>query len=168
MSSLGKTISGILVALVIFAGEQYIQHRFWPPNPPAHEVIPIDGRVVDVAGTRVIENAVVEISIGDIHENQNTDSDGRYAFSLEGFDPQAAASMTIDAQGYKHYSANQLLSRLEEDKEQKLEAQPAPPGHGLGATVGAVYVGHGGGQAKVPAQLKYFKRADPMMIVAHH
>jgi hypothetical protein len=169
MSSLVKGIGGVLAALLIFAGEQYIQHRFWPDKPAQEtKVIPIDGRVIDAAGTRVIENASVELAIGPIHESETTDSEGRYAFSLEGFDPQTAASMSIEAQGYKRFTANLLLSSLEDDKEQKLEAQNQPdPPTGLGARVGAVYVGPGGGQAKAPAELKYVRRIDPRVIVAH-
>ncbi len=37
---------------------------------------------------KLSKNALVELAIGDIHENQNTDSLGRYAFSLKGFDPE--------------------------------------------------------------------------------
>jgi hypothetical protein len=185
MSSLVKGIGGILAALLIFAGEQYIQHHFWPDKPPQQaqgpdgdqhqspllpEVIPIDGRVIDAGGTRVIENASVELAIGPIHESESTDTEGRYAFSLQGFDPQTAASMTIEASGYKRFTANLLLSSLEQDKEQKLEAQaPTAPGHlGIGAVVRSVYVGPGDGQAKVPAQLKYVRRIDPKVLVAHN
>ena len=189
-SSLGnsflKGLGALVAALVLFAGEQYIQHRYWPDKPaqppqspgnqfqtPAAELIPIDGRVIDASGTRVIENASVDLAIGTIHESQSTDSDGRYAFSVQGFAPQTAASMTIEAPGYKRFTANRLLSKLEEEKELKLEAQPsgAPPGHGgLGAIVGAVYVGPGGtaGHAvKIPAQLPYVRRVDPKAMVAH-
>ena len=116
----------------------------------------------------------MELAIGDIHENQNTDSQGRYAFSLRAFDPETVALMTIDAPGYKHFTANVRLSKLKEDKEQKLEAQmqPSPP-KGLGAIVGGVHVGPKpgavvGGQAVVPAPLKYVRRIDPKMIVAHN
>ena len=187
MSSIIKGIGGVLAALLIFAGEQYIQHRFWPDKPtpqpvitdgsdheatPAAKAIPIDGQVTDTGGSKVIENALVELAIGDIHENQNTDSLGRYAFSLKGFDPETVASMTIQAPGYKRFTANLLLSKLEEDKDQKLEAvlQPNPP-KGLGAIVGAVYVGPkpgavAGGQAAVP--LKYVRRFDSKVIVARN
>ena len=191
-----KGLGALAAALVLFAGEQYIQHRYWPDKPsqqgqnfagnqsqppaagdkqpqtPPDVLIPIDGRVIDTAGTRVIENASVDLAIGVMHENQSTDSDGRYAFSLEGFDPQTAASMTISAPGYKPLTANLLLSKMEEAKELKLEALPPPPGHGgLGAVVGAVYVGHApaaGGQVKIPAQLAYVRRVDPKVIVAQH
>ena|SRR5271165_1705112 len=174
-SSLGasflKGLGTLLAALVLFASEQYIQHRYWPDKPlpsPAAD-IPIDGRVIDAGGTRVIENASVDLAIGTMHESQSTDSDGRYAFSLQGFDPQTAASMTIEAPGYRRFTANRLLSMLEEDKELKLEALPPPPGPGgLGAAVGAVYVGHAPGVVKIPAQLAYVRRIDPKVMVAHH
>ena len=73
-------------------------------------MIPIAGRVVDAVGTKAIENAVVKLSVGEIHEDENTDTEGRYAFSLKGFDPQTAASMTIAAPGYK--PAQKLLLDL--------------------------------------------------------
>ena len=77
--------------------------------------------------------------------------------------------MTIDAPGYKRFTANALLSSLEQDKEQRLESQVQPnPPIGLGAKVGAVYVGPVGVQAKAPAQLKYVRRIDPKVIVAHN
>ena len=188
MSSIIKGIGGVLAALLIFAGEQYIQHRFWQDKPaPQPQVvdgsqhhapvppkyIPIDGQVTDTGGSKVIENALVELAIGDIHENQNTDSLGRYAFSLKGFDPETVALMTINAPGYKRFTANMLLSKLAEDKEQKLEAamQPAPP-KGLGAIVGAVYVGPKpaaiGGQPAVPGQLKYVRRIDSKVMAARN
>lgn len=116
----------------------------------------------------------MELAIGDVHQNQNTDSLGRYPFSLKGFDPETVALMTIDAPGYKRFTANVLLSKLEADKEQRLEAQVPPnPPKGLGAIVGAVDVGPkpaaaSGGQAAVPAQLKYVRRIDPKMMVAHN
>src|SRR5512133_202195 len=162
-SSLGtsflKGLGALVAALVLFAGEQYIQHHYWqdkppsnpdhpPVQPPAAETIPIAGRVVDAGGTKAITNATVQLTIGQIHEDQNTDSEGRYAFSLQGFDKNTAASMSIDAQGYKRLSMNLLLTAMAEDKELKLEADApaAPPGHaGIGAIVGATYVGHGNG-----------------------
>ncbi len=49
--------------------------------------------------------------------------------------------------------------------------QPAPP-KGLGAIVGAVYVGPKpaaiGGQPAVPGQLKYARRIDPKVMAARN
>ncbi|HZR64598.1 MAG TPA: hypothetical protein VFA85_05575 [Terriglobales bacterium] len=189
-SSLGsafvKGVGAVVAALVLFVAEQYIQHRYWTDNqpqsvdngshqnqspPPVPAIIPIDGRVVDTLGTKVIDNALIDLNINGMHEQQNTDSEGRYAFSLRGFDPSTAASMTIKAQGYKDATVNLLLSAMQEDKELKLEALVAPPvlGHSIGAIVGSQAAGH----AATPVQLakpltglKYVRRVDAKMMVA--
>ena len=171
-SSFLKGLGALVAGLLLFAGEQYIQHHYFADKPPAPQIIPVAGRVVDAAGTKAIENAAVQLTIGQIHEDQNTDSEGRYAFSLQGFDRNAAASMSIDAQGYKHLSMNLLLSAMTDDKELKLEANaPAAPGHaGIGAIVGATWVGpgHGGAATAPPAMVKYVRRTDLRQIVAMH
>lgn len=173
-SAIVKGVGALLAALVLFVVEQYIQHRYWPDNSssassaknsdPISAIIPIDGRIVDALGTKVIENAVVDISINGLHESQDTDSDGRYAFSLEGFDPNTAASMTIKAQGYKDATVNLLLSAMEEEKELKLDAL-APPGHG--GAVGATYVGPPSAIRPLSA-IKYVRRMDTGVLVARH
>lgn len=159
-----KGMFGLLTALALFAGEQYIQHHYFQDNKPG--IIPVAGRVVDAAGTRAIENAIVQLTIGQFHEDQNTDSEGRYAFSLQGFDQNTAVSMGIDAQGYKHQSMNLLLSAIAEDKEIKLEAQnQIGPGHlGIGAIAGSTYLGPKHGNASV----QYIRRINPQVIIAHH
>lgn len=162
-----KGIGALVAALLLFVIEQYIQHRYWPDNPLQSAIIPIDGRVVDTLGTKVIENAIVDISINGLHENQNTDSDGRYAFSLQGFDPNTAASMTVKAQGYKDETVNLLLSAMEEDKELKLETLTLPQGGGGGGKVGATWVGPQGIAARPLAAIKYVKRVDPKVLIAH-
>lgn len=199
-SSVAKWVGGILAALLIFAGEQYIQHH-WPDTSksqqsdnstqntgttnkshdadhethpsPAHVILPVAGRVVDAAGTKAIENAVVHLTIGVIHEDESTDTEGRYAFSLEDFDPQTAASMTVEAPGYKHLSMNLLLKAMAEDNELKLVAdQPSAAGHaGLGAIVGATWVGaaHPGASGTTTgnsAMVNYVRRVNPKLIVA--
>ena len=73
-SNLGKSflrgVGALAAALVLFAGEQFIQHHYWPDKaappsagndnhePAAPAMIPIAGRVVDAVGTKAIENAV--------------------------------------------------------------------------------------------------------------
>ena len=178
-SSIVKGIGALVAACLLFVAEQYIQHRYWPDNPPAGggnstpvpapvaAIIPIDGRVVDALGTRVIENAVVDLSINGLHEDQNTDSDGRYAFSLQGFDPNTAASMSVKAQGYKDATVNLLLSAMEADKELKLEALAQATG-GHGAAIAAPVLGHPAGAAERPlAAVKYVRRMDTKVLVAH-
>lgn len=155
-SSIVKGAGALVAALVLFVAEQYIQHRYWPDSKsPA--VIAIDGRVIDALGTRVIENAVVDLEINGLHQDQNTDSDGRYAFSLQGFDPNTAASMSVKARGYKDATVNLLLSAMEEDKELKLEAAPAPGGGGAGPSP----------TVRPLSAVKYVKRFDPKVLVAH-
>lgn len=146
-----KGVGAVVAALVIFAGEQYIQHRYWPDKPPepqpnipqpvpAASIIPIDGRVIDTQGTKVIENALVDLSVNGMHQQQNTDSEGRYAFSLQGFDEKLAASMSVKAPGYKDETVNLLLSAMAENKELRLEALAPPPGTGTGAVIGSKWV----------------------------
>jgi len=188
-STLGKSflrgVGALAAALVLFAGEQFIQHHYWPDKtappspgndnhePAARAMIPIAGRVVDAVGTKAIENAVVKLSVGEIHEDENTDTEGRYAFSLKGFDPQTAASMTIAAPGYKPLSMNLLLKMMADDKELKLvaEQQTAPVSPGIGAIVGATWVGaarHAGTPAATPTMVQYVRRANPKLIIAHN
>lgn len=159
-STIVKGVGALLAALVLFVLEQYIQHRYWPGNPA---VIAIDGRVIDALGSKVIGNAVVDINVNGLHEDQNTDTDGRYAFSLEGFDPSTAASMTVKAQGYKDETINLLLSAMEADKELKLEAS-APVAGGGGAA--ATWVGPTP-TIRPLAAAKYVRRFDPKVLVAH-
>lgn len=177
-SSVVKGIGALVAALVLFVAEQYIQHRYWPDNPaasggnsnpvpaPVAAIIPIDGRVTDPLGTRVIENAVVDLSINGLHEDQNTDSDGRYAFSLQGFDPNTAASLSVKAQGYKDATVNLLLSAMEADKELKLEALAPAPG-GQGPTIAAPVLGHPVGAERPLVAIKYVRRLDAKVLVAH-
>jgi len=170
-TSFVKGLGALVAALVLFAGEQYIQHHYWP-DPDGN--IPIAGRVVDAAGTKAIENAVVQLTVGSVHEGQNTDSEGRYAFSLQGFDRNTAASISIEAQGYKPLSVNLILNSMTEDKELKLEAQSqtAPGRPGIGAIVGATYVGpgHGGASGTVipNSMVQYVRRLNPSVIIAHN
>jgi hypothetical protein len=170
-SAFVKGLGALVAALFLFVAEQYIQHRYWPDNPASSAPIPIDGRVIDASGTTVITNAIVDLSINGLHEDQNTDSDGRYAFSLEGFDPNTAASMTVKAAGYKDVSVNLLLSAMEEDKELKLEALATAPtlGHSVGAAAGAHPVGQAPAlPVRSLADVKYVRRTDPKVLVAHN
>ena len=172
-----KGVGALLAALVLFVSEQYIQHRYWPdkpqqetnvPQPPvAPAIIPIDGRVVDTLGTKTIANALVDLSVNGMHQQQNTDSEGRYAFSLQGFDRNLAASMSVKAPGYKDESVNLLLSAMAENKELRLEALAPPPGTGTGAVVGSKWVGPVTlSELKPVGSVKYMKRMDARVLSA--
>ena len=164
-SAFVKGVGAVVAALVIFGGEQYIQHH-WPDsgkNQPPAAIIPIDGRVIDSLGTKVITNALVDLNVNGEHQNQNTDSEGRYAFSVQGVDPNTAASMTVKAQGYEDASVNLLLGALEQNKELKLIEQ-APKGGGGGSLVGK---GLGPVVTAKPLTQFYVKRVDPKMLIAH-
>jgi len=174
-----KGVGALLAALVLFVAEQYIQHHYWPDTPPQNAdkqpppappaIIPIEGRVVDVLGTKVIENAMVDLSVNGLHQDQNTDSEGRYAFSLQGFDGNMAASMSVKAPGYKDETVNLLLSAMSENKELRLEALAPPPGGpGIGAVVGRKWVGPVPLSALKPVgSVKYMKRIDSKVLVEH-
>jgi len=139
-SSFLKWIGGILATvisgLLLFWGQQ----RLWPPTPqpkpapdqrgakqvktkqPQH-IFTIDGRVLDTFGAKVIENAWVRLDILSTSEKQQADSEGRYAFSVEGFDPGLAGSISIDAPGYEQLRINLSLSDLSRQKEQRLKPE---------------------------------------------
>ncbi len=148
-SSFVKWIGGILAAvitgLVLFVGQQYLTNHKWPwtkgqttQTTKAAKIIPVDGRVVDSTRTKLIDNALVRMQVSSNHEEQQTDSEGRYAFSFDGFDPEFSASMSIDAPGYKQLRLNLPLSKLRQMKEQRLEPETPPPHPvGGGAAPGA-------------------------------
>lgn len=173
-----KGVGAVVAALVIFISEQYIQHRYWPDKPPqpqpnipqpvpAAAIIPIDGRVVDTLGTKVIENALVDLNVNGMHQQQNTDSEGRYAFSLQGFDRNIAASMSVKAPGYKDETVNLLLSAMAENKELRLESLGPPPATGTGAVVGSKWVGPVTlSELKPVGSVKYMRRVDASVLSA--
>jgi hypothetical protein len=191
ISSVAKWIGGILATvisgLLLFLGEQYIANRLKSQGqelqPPAQnqtkdkggvQIVTIDGRVVDTSGTKLIDNAEVQLLVASTQEKQQTDSEGRYAFSLVGFDPEMAGSMSIDAPGYKQLRLNLFLSELGKQKEHRLE--PIPPqggGAGVGGVVGGVTgggkgaaIGAGAGAGKqVELTHPYIMRADIQRIV---
>ena len=187
-SSFVKWIGGILAAvitgLVLFVGQQYLTNHKWPwtkgqttQTTKAAKIIPVDGRVVDSTRTKLIDNALVRMQVSSNHEEQQTDSEGRYAFSFDGFDPEFSASMSIDAPGYKQLRLNLPLSKLRQMKEQRLEPEPPPPqppratgatidgvaGGGKGAIIGAA----AGAGKSIPANYTYIMRADLKRILAH-
>ncbi|HEX9224777.1 MAG TPA: hypothetical protein VF860_15710 [Candidatus Acidoferrales bacterium] len=190
-SSFVKWIGGILAAvitgLVLFVGQQYLTNHKWPwtkgqttQTTKAAKIIPVDGRVVDSTRTKLIDNALVRMQVSSNHEEQQTDSEGRYAFSFDGFDPEFSASMSIDAPGYKQLRLNLPLSKLRQMKEQRLEPETPPPhpvgggaapgpvigciaGGGKGAIIGAA----AGAGKSIPANYTYIMRADLKRILAH-
>jgi hypothetical protein len=189
ISSVAKWIGGILATvisgLLLFLGEQYIANRLksqgQEQQQPAQnqtkggaQIVTIDGRVVDTSGTKLIDNAEVQLLVASTQEKQQTDSEGRYAFSLVGFDPEMAGSMSIDAPGYKQLRLNLFLSELGKQKVYRLE--PIPPqagGAGVGGVVGGVpgggkgaAIGAGAGAGKkVLLTHPYIMRADIQRIV---
>jgi hypothetical protein len=92
-------LGAVLAALIIFVAEQYL-------TKPAHTFISINGRVIDETANRLISNALVTLSGQSVNEQQRTDSEGRYAFSLEDFDPSLSGSMVIEAAGYRRKTLN--------------------------------------------------------------
>ena len=162
ISSFVKWVGGILATVIsgvlLFLAQQYFtnphkqqaqgtQQPSQNPTPAKVKIVTIDGRVVDTSGTKLIDNAEVQLLVASSQERQQTDSEGRYAFSLVGFDPEMAGSMSIDAPGYKQLRLNLFLSELGKQKEYRLE--PIPPqggGAGVGGVIGGV-TGAGKGAA---------------------
>jgi hypothetical protein len=120
-------LGAVITAVLIFYVEQWIT-KPPPPPPPTHSFVSVNGRVIDRAANRLLQNAIVRLRVETFNENQSTDSDGRYAFTLEDFDPKLSGSMQIEASGYKPLSLNLSLQEMSAMQDQFLDAQiPAPP-----------------------------------------
>jgi hypothetical protein len=156
-------ILGILSAVIIGVAVPVVVKRLNnnPAPKPAPEIISISGRVFDRNARRLIEDALVRLQVGAQKDQQNTDSEGRYAFSLADFDPRTAGSMLIEAAGYQPLTHNLSLQQMSDMQDQYLDAvisqptatNPPPP--------------VGGGPVKVhPGIATYVKRPDFRQLIA--
>jgi hypothetical protein len=151
-------IGSVITAVLIFV----ITHQL-VDRPKERTIVSVNGQVFDNAARRLLENVVVHLHVTSFNEEQRTDSFGRYAFSLEGFDPALSGSMHIEAPGYKPVTYNLSLKRMSEMQDLYLDALgPAPP-TGLGATADGSVTSH-------PAASHYVARIDAKRISAliHH
>jgi hypothetical protein len=124
-------ILGILSAVIIGVTVPLVLRRLNRDSAPkpAPTIISVSGRVFDRSARRLIENALVRLQVGTQNDQQNTDSEGRYAFSLADFDPRTAGSMLIEAAGYQPLTHNLSLQQMSDMQDQYLDAvisQPTP------------------------------------------
>jgi hypothetical protein len=123
-------LGAVITAVLIFWAEQQLTQKPAPPLP-SHTFVSINGRVIDRAANRLLQNALVELSGKSLKEEQSTDSEGRYAFTLEDFDPRMSGSMMIQAAGYKPLTLNLSLQEMSAIQDQFLDAQPPAPPTGV-------------------------------------
>ncbi len=82
-------IGTVLTAVLIFVIEQKLTEK--PTEKPAETtIVSVNGQVFDSAAKRLLENVNVRLHVSSFNDEQKTDSFGRYAFSLEGFDPKCS------------------------------------------------------------------------------
>jgi len=148
-------LGAVITAVLIFAIEQKLTVKEPPPN-----IVSLNGQVFDSAAKRLLENVEVRVHVATFSDEQKTDSLGRYAFSLGGFDSRLSGSIHLEAPGYKPLDRNLSLKEMSELQDLYLEAvAPAPP-TGLGATV------VGGAVTSHAATTVYRARLDPRKISA--
>jgi hypothetical protein len=98
-------VGGILASIIAGVVIYYATRTPTPPPPPPPTQVGIDGFVLDVASQKPIADAIVTADLGNNLGSQHTDSEGRYAFSVDSTTP-AAQSINLDvlAGGYVHYT----------------------------------------------------------------
>jgi hypothetical protein len=148
----------VLTAVLIFVIEQKLTEK--PTEKPTEAtIVSVNGQVFDNGAKRLLENVVVRLHVSSFNDEQKTDSFGRYAFSLEGFDPRLSGSMRIEAPGYKPLTYNLSLKQMSEMQDLYLDSVgPAPPG-GLGGAVDGTVTSH-------PVTTRYVARLDVKRIAA--
>jgi hypothetical protein len=157
-------IGAVLTTVLVFVIEQKLTNK--PPDKTTStpvEIVSVNGRVFDAVAKRLLENVAVHVHVSTYDQEQNTDSEGRYAFSLEGFDPRLSGSMKVEAAGYKTLTYNLPLQQMSAMQDVYLESTGSPPGGT--ATGNSVVISH------VPIQVHYIARMDPKRISAlteHH
>ena len=118
-------IGAVLAAVLIFV----IERKLTPREPL---IVSVNGQVFDSAAKRLLENVIVRLHVSSFNDEQKTDSLGRYAFSIEGFDPRLTGSMQVEAPGYKSLTYNLSLKQMSEMQDIYIDSLgPAPP-TGLG------------------------------------
>jgi hypothetical protein len=128
-SGLQKGLMGlfgaILVPVAIFAIEQWIT-KPPTPTPPTAAIISLNGQVIDRSANRLLEGVAVQVKVSTYWQQQTTDSLGRYAFSIEGFDPRLSGSIQASAPGYKPVIYNESLQEMTTLQSLDLDALPEP------------------------------------------
>jgi hypothetical protein len=146
-------LGAVITAVLIFYLEQWITKP--PTQAPTHSFVYINGRVIDRTANRLLQSAIVQLRVETFNESQSTDSEGRYAFTVEDFDPQLSGSMQIEASGYKPLSLNLSLQEMSAIQDQLLDAQNPAATTGSSATQNPA-----AGGAKGAVVGKYMVRPD--------
>jgi len=142
-------IGAVLTTVLAFYIEQKITDKSKETT-----IVSINGQVFDNGAKRLLENVIVRLHVSSFNDEQKTDSFGRYAFSLEGFDPKLSGSMRIEAPGYKTLTYNLSLKQMSELQDLYIDSLgPAPP-TGLGTVTSH------------PAATRYVARVDVKRIAA--
>ena len=140
-------IGAVLTTVLVFVIEQKLTEK-------PKDIVSVNGQVFDSAAKRLLENVIVRLHVSSFKEEQKTDSLGRYAFSIEGFDPRLTGSMQIEAPGYKPLTYNLSLKQMSELQDLYIDSLgPAPP-TGLGTVTSH------------PAATRYVARIDAKRIAA--
>jgi hypothetical protein len=163
---LGSVLTAVLILVITpYITKKQGQGPAPGSGPKPVTIVSVNGQVFDNAAKRLLENVVVGLHVESLNEEQRTDSLGRYAFSVEGFDPRLSGSIHVQAPGYKPLTYNLSLKEMSDMRDLYLDpAAPAPP-TGVAATPDAkAVISHA-----VPAN-RYIARIDPKRISAllHH
>jgi hypothetical protein len=143
-------IGAVLTTVLVFAIEQKLTEK--------KEIVSVNGQVFD-SGKRLLENVTVRLHVSSVNEEQKTDYLGRYAFSIEGFDPRLTGSMQLEAAGFTARTYNLTLQQMSAMQDLYLDSLgPAPP-TGLGGAVDGTVTSH-------PAATRYVARIDAKRIAA--
>ena len=105
-----KWAMGIVGAVITAIAIWWIEKPVVKPLPAAPVVV--EGRVIDAVQEKLIPNAKVSLNAGAYSTSQETDSDGRYGFSVEGVEPTASSTMEIEAAGYEPRKLNETLAEF--------------------------------------------------------
>lgn len=150
-------IGTVLTAVLIFVIEQKLTK---PTEKPTETmIVSVSGQVFDNGAKRLLENVIVRLHVSSFNDEQKTDSFGRYAFSLEGFDPRLSGSMRIEAPGYKPLTYNLSLKQMSEMQDLYLDSVGLAPPGGLGGAVDGTVTSH-------PLTTRYVARMDVKRIAA--
>lgn len=114
----------VAASILIFVIKQHLQK-------PESTTISVNGQVLEKSAnaSRLLENVLVRVHCQSVNETQNSDSLGRFAFSLDGFKATTVGSISAQAPGYGPVTYNMSLQEMTGLRTIYLEATPSPPGN---------------------------------------
>ena len=104
---MGKWLAGILATVISSVAVYYLTTQ----KPSATPIV-VEGFVVNAESNALVTDAVVRLDIHGHATTQNTDTEGRFYFSVEGDNLNDAATLEVKAPNYKNYSVNDSLQAL--------------------------------------------------------